>query len=111
MTDSKLVTGRRNFLVRALGFTAAGAAVSVPIVTVASAEERLTHHLSGAKAALAEMFPTGIVNVAGNCLDGRHVEAHLESFRNGERWPAHVGLTVWPDKPEVRRWANGSTIL
>ena len=51
MSDATLITPRRNFLVRALGFTAAGATLSVPIVTVDSAEARLRHHMAGVEAA------------------------------------------------------------
>lgn len=52
-----LITSRRNFLVRAFGLTAAGAAVTVPIVTVADARARVRHHLAGLEAAMRELHP------------------------------------------------------
>jgi hypothetical protein len=39
-----LITPRRNFLIRALGFTAAGATMSIPIVTLSDAKARMDHH-------------------------------------------------------------------
>jgi hypothetical protein len=38
MSEHTLITPRRNFLIRALGFTAAGATMSIPIVTLADAK-------------------------------------------------------------------------
>jgi hypothetical protein len=35
MSEHQLITPRRNFLIRALGFTAAGATLSIPIVQAA----------------------------------------------------------------------------
>lgn len=71
MTDlpanSALIIPRRNFLVRALGFTAAGAAVTVPIVEVASAEQRFEHHVRGVEAAMRDLFPGADIGVRGNC--------------------------------------------
>src|SRR5215212_9099943 len=67
-------------------FTAGGATIAgtvlaaVPLVTVASAEERLRHHIAGLKAAFRDLFPTArVVVVCGNCLNGDHV-SHAEHF-------------------------------
>src|SRR5215207_8534949 len=76
MSESVLITPRRNFLVRALGFTAAGAAMTVPIVTVASAEERLKHHIDGAVAAFRDLFPGLPIVVRGNAMDGNSVASY-----------------------------------
>jgi len=54
--DSTLITSKRNFLVRALGFTAAGLALPVPIVTIADARARMEHHIAGLKAAMADYY-------------------------------------------------------
>ena len=60
-------------------FTAAGASIvgtaaaAVPLVTVASAEERLRHHMVGLEATFRDLFPTAQVVVRGNCLNGEHV--------------------------------------
>jgi hypothetical protein len=39
-----LITPRRNFLVRALGFTVAGATVPISIITADDAKARIAHH-------------------------------------------------------------------
>jgi hypothetical protein len=67
-----LLTSRRNFLTRAFGVTVGGAAVTVPIVTVVSAEERLRHHMAGVEAAMGDLFPMCTIWARGNCLDGHH---------------------------------------
>src|ERR1043166_3951729 len=55
--DAKVIMPRRNFLIRALGFTAAGATLSLPLVTVADAKSRIEHHVEGLKAALRDYYP------------------------------------------------------
>jgi hypothetical protein len=40
MSEHQLITPRRNFLIRALGFTAAGATVTIPVITLADAKSR-----------------------------------------------------------------------
>ncbi len=60
--------------------TLAGTALAaVPLVTVASAEERLRHHMAGLEVAFRDLFPTAQVVVRGNCLNGEHVR-HAEHF-------------------------------
>jgi hypothetical protein len=39
-----LITPRRNFLIRALGFTVAGATVPISIITADDAKARIAHH-------------------------------------------------------------------
>ena len=41
MSEAQLIVPRRNFLIRALGFTAAGAALPVPVVAMPSAADQL----------------------------------------------------------------------
>jgi hypothetical protein len=53
--DSFLIT-KRNFFVRALGFTAAGATLPVPIITIADAKARMQHHIDGLQAAMADYY-------------------------------------------------------
>jgi hypothetical protein len=57
MSEHQLITPRRNFLIRALGFTAAGATVSIPVLLADSPEKRLAHHMEGVRRALGEMHP------------------------------------------------------
>ncbi len=56
MSDSVLITPRRNFLVRALGFTVAGAAMSIPIITVANAKARIDHHMAELEKAFRDYY-------------------------------------------------------
>jgi hypothetical protein len=44
MTEHTLITPRRNFLIRALGFTAAGAILPITIITADDAKARIDHH-------------------------------------------------------------------
>jgi hypothetical protein len=44
MSDHTLITPRRNFLIRALGFTVAGATVPISIITADDAKARIAHH-------------------------------------------------------------------
>lgn len=55
-TETQLITPRRNFLIRALGFTAAGATVAVPITTLADPEARIQHHSRELEKALNDRY-------------------------------------------------------
>jgi hypothetical protein len=44
MTEHTLITPRRNFLIKALGFTVAGATVPISIITADDAKARIAHH-------------------------------------------------------------------
>lgn len=55
-TETQLITPRRNFLIRALGFTAAGATVAVPITTLADAKSRIEHHCRELEKALRNHY-------------------------------------------------------
>src|SRR5260370_16158978 len=44
MSELKLITPRRNFLIRALGFTAAGATLPIGIVAADDPAARIAHH-------------------------------------------------------------------
>ncbi|MFG1257315.1 hypothetical protein V5F79_08300 [Xanthobacter flavus] len=69
---SVLITGRRNFLVRALGFTAAGATLSVPVVAMETPQERIRHHVKGLERAFADLYgvvpPTAIFDEQRGCV-------------------------------------------
>jgi hypothetical protein len=64
--ETTLITSRRNFLVRALGFTAAGAAVAVPIITVAGLRERCQFHAEALERACREYYAGLDVRLHGN---------------------------------------------
>jgi hypothetical protein len=57
MSEHKLITPRRNFLIRALGFTAAGATVSIPVLLADDPHKRAELHLAELVKALQEVYP------------------------------------------------------
>jgi hypothetical protein len=57
MSDHQLITPRRNFLIRALGFTAAGATVSIPVLLADNPQKRVDYHLQELTKALQEQYP------------------------------------------------------
>jgi hypothetical protein len=57
MSEHQLITARRNFLIRALGFTAAGDTMPIPIVTLADAKSQIDHHKAGLMAAWSVTMP------------------------------------------------------
>jgi hypothetical protein len=54
--EHQLITPRRNFLIRALGFTAAGATIAVPNTTLADAEARIAHHSRELEKAMRDRY-------------------------------------------------------
>src|SRR5882757_2610945 len=66
MSEHQLITPRRNFLIRALGFTAAGATMQIPIVTLADAKSRIEHHKSALMAAWSDYYAGAHCDVKGN---------------------------------------------
>lgn len=51
-----LITPRRNFLIRALGFTIAGATVPISIITADDAKARIVHHQRELKRAWRDYY-------------------------------------------------------
>jgi len=97
MAETALITPRRNFLIRALGFTATGATLTVPVVALATPEARLAHHLKGVSNAVQELFPAWHVKVWGNCLNDLGQRYYRDQMVRGERNWACLGLTCGPD--------------
>ena len=56
--DSKVIVPRRNFFIRALGFTAAGTSMVLPVIALQSPEERITHHFKELEAAFQDLCPS-----------------------------------------------------
>jgi hypothetical protein len=56
-SEHQLITPRRNFLIRALGFTAAGATVSIPVLLADNPQKRVDYHLQELTKALQEQYP------------------------------------------------------
>ncbi|MDO8400773.1 MAG: hypothetical protein Q7T45_23440 [Bradyrhizobium sp.] len=65
-SEHQLITPRRNFLIRALGFTAAGVTMPIPIVTLADAKTRIDHHKAGLAEAWKDYYAGAICSVQGN---------------------------------------------
>jgi hypothetical protein len=53
---ASVIMPRRNFLIRALGFTAGGATMALPIVTVADAKARVDYHAKELEAAFRDYY-------------------------------------------------------
>jgi hypothetical protein len=73
MSEHQLITPRRNFLIRALGFTAAGATVSIPIITPANAKERIDLHAKQLEKAWGDYYAGLNVSMQGNDALPEHV--------------------------------------
>lgn len=71
--EHQLITPRRNFLIRALGFTAAGATMSIPVVTLADAKTRIDHHKAGLMAAWSDYYAGAKCRVVGNDQEPEYV--------------------------------------
>jgi hypothetical protein len=56
MSELQLITPRRNFLIRALGFTAAGAVLPIAIITADDAQARIAHHQAGLEKAWRDYY-------------------------------------------------------
>jgi hypothetical protein len=61
MSEHQLITPRRNFLIRALGFTAAGASVTIPVLLTDNPQKRVDYHLRELTKALQEQYPEAIL--------------------------------------------------
>jgi hypothetical protein len=66
---AQVIIPRRNFLVRALGLTAAGATMNLPIVTVADAKARMQHHIDGLQAAMGDYYGGTHISFKSNWQD------------------------------------------
>lgn len=86
---AQVIIPRRNFLVRALGLTAAGATMALPIITMDDARARAEHHYRELQKALGDLYP-------GNTFTARHV------FPEGE----FADPKVLPCRPVVVMVAN-----
>ncbi|MCK1643076.1 hypothetical protein IVA95_37340 [Bradyrhizobium sp. 157] len=68
-SEHQIITPRRNFLIRALGFTAAGATVPIGIVTLADAKARIEHHKAELMRAWSDYYDGANCTVQGNDLE------------------------------------------
>lgn len=83
-----LVIPRRSFLVRALGFTAAGAAVAVPVLALETPEERIERLVAELLKEFHELFPDAELHsswtggTAKSVAEGRHACAMVFAAPN-----------------------------
>lgn len=68
MTEHTLITPRRNFLIRALGFTAAGTTLPIAIIAADDAEARAKHHAAEMERAWRDLY--GRTLVVGDVSNG-----------------------------------------
>ena len=66
-SEHQLITPRRNFLIRALGFTVAGATVSIPVLLADNPHKRAEIHMAELVKALKEIYPH--VGLSGGTID------------------------------------------
>jgi hypothetical protein len=92
-TVGKLITTRRNFLIRASAITAAGATVSVPIVTVADARTRAEHHLHELHKAFQDMYPGTTFTVRHRFPEGLET---LPEVMHSRQWPLALLIADGP---------------
>jgi hypothetical protein len=90
MSELKLITPRRNFLIRALGFTAAGATLPVGIIAAEDARSRIEHHQAELVRAWRDYYGSDAVR---SYADVRPPEATYASF--GRQWPFTSSFAIW----------------
>jgi hypothetical protein len=66
-TELKLITPRRNFLIRALGFTAAGATLPIGLVAADDPAARIAHHQVELEKAWRDYYGPGAVRTYAAC--------------------------------------------
>jgi hypothetical protein len=89
-----LIVPRRNFLVRALGFTAAGATMPISIITASDAKARMEYHQAELTKAWEDYYgPAHNVRTCGERLPVGAIEP--ASARDGRTFPASYGISVF----------------
>jgi hypothetical protein len=76
--STQVIMPRRGFLTRALGFTAAGATLALPIITVDNAEARVSHHLKGLTKALQDLYPRNKIGAHFRFLNPEETDHRLD---------------------------------
>ena len=100
MNELKLIAPRRNFLIRALGFTAAGATLPISIITADDAKARIAHHQAGLVQAWSDCY--GIEHVR-TYADVRPPAATYTAY--GRQWPALSSFMVCAMEGPAADWA------
>jgi hypothetical protein len=102
MSDLKLIAPRRNFLIRALGFTAAGVTLPIGIITADDAKARIAHHKAELEKAWADYYGTSAVRKHES---GLHAPGASYVSRDGRRYPALSTFLICASEDQKAEWA------
>ena len=100
MSELKLITPRRNFLVRALGFTAAGATLPIGIIAADDARTRIAHHQTELEKAWRDYYGADTVQ---SYADVRAAGATYASY--GKDWPFLSSFMICATEGPGADWA------
>jgi hypothetical protein len=100
MSELKLITPRRNFLIRALGFTAAGVTLPISIITADDAKARIAHHQEGLEKAWRDYYGPEQVRTYA---DVRPPDATYTS--SGRQWEYMSSFGLWASGDQKATWA------
>jgi hypothetical protein len=99
MSELKLLIPRRNFLIRALGFTAAGAALPVGLVAADDPRARIAHHQAELEKAWRDYYgPEAVKTFA----DVRPPDATYTSY--GRQWEYMSSFGLWASADKKATW-------
>ncbi|SHN66554.1 hypothetical protein [Bradyrhizobium erythrophlei] len=101
MSELMLIAPRRNFLIRALGFTAAGATLPVGIIALDDAKARIRHHQAELEKAWIDYYgPTAVQRVDGELHNpGDTYSSH------GRRYPCLSTFMICASEDKKAEWA------
>jgi hypothetical protein len=100
MSELKLITPRRNFLIRALGFTAAGATLPIGIVTADDPRARIEHHQAQLLKVWQDYYGPDAVRTYA---DVRPPWATYTS--HGKQWSAMSSFMICASEGLLAEWA------
>jgi hypothetical protein len=86
MSELKLITPRRNFLVRALGFTAAGVTLPIGIVAADDPRARIAHHQAELEKAWRDYYGAAAVRT--------YADVRTPGANYTSSWSAQVRATI-----------------
>jgi hypothetical protein len=100
MSELKLITPRRNFLIRALGFTAAGATLPIGLVAADDPRARIEHHQAELEKAWRDYYgPDAVRTYADVRPAGATYTSHDKEF------PALSSFMICSSRGDGADWA------
>lgn len=101
-TELKLITPRRNFLIRALGFTAAGATLPIGLVAADDPAARIAHHRVELEKAWRDYYGPGAVRTYA---DVRAPGAtYTSDYNGGTKFPALSSFLLAASDGDSASW-------